>query len=363
MTRRIDERMAEAGFDPSTGRKPGDEDPDKDIQNADTEGEPEPETTPDLETQGTEGAQVSDGEPESGTEPAAGEEGKQEAEGGEEEPPAGEEPGEDELTLDDGKPDMPLKERKRLLMKDYQKKTTALKKGWKELEDYREQLVKSAENLRNQWSFFEREARTIQSQPQTPAYPDPSRMTPDQKIAFYRNVVGIDVDELTDPNILKVLDFSMGLVHSQNQQMMGALTQRDQARIQKELDAQIERDAAELKSRYGELKAKHNLPEKAELIVLAHLNQMRKYQRPDYSMDEAVNDYLDGIRTGAAPAKAPQATPPPAKNPIIPSARAGGVSTITPAKPAERTKFKTLAEAAARAADDLAKGKLRHSRR
>jgi hypothetical protein len=84
-------------------------------------------------------------------------------------------------------------------------------------------------------------------------------------------------------------------------------------------------------------------------------------------MDEAVKDYLDGRGIpadpgngqGAVPASVPR-TP---KHPIIPSAKTGGVSTITPAKPASRETFKNMEDAAARAKHDMERRILRHSRR
>jgi hypothetical protein len=365
MLQHINERMAESGFDPATGLKAGQvEDPPQD-EVVDDDGGPAGETTPGSEDQGSEqDAQSSERDQESGTQGEAEGEGEAEADGGTEEPPAGEESGDEELVLDDGTPDMPLKERKKLLLKDYQKKTTALKKGWQELEDYREGLVKSAESLRQQWGVFEQAAAEVQ-QPRQNALPPVAQMRPDQKMAFYQSI-GLDVDETTDPNILRVIDFTVSQMQGV-QQNFTSLTRREQQRIQAQLDAQVKQDAQALKTRYDELSKKHKFPPEAELVVLAILNNMRKYHRPDYSMDEAVKDYLDGRGIpadpgngqGAVPASVPR-TP---KHPIIPSAKTGGVSTITPAKPASRETFKTIEDAAARAKHDMERRILRHSRR
>jgi len=388
----LSEKMAKDNFDPSTGRKAG-EPKDEKEKEIDLE---EPEEQDGDES----GEEPEEGKPEGDEEPSAeeGEEGEEPSTEGELE--EGDEKGELEeedtkgISIDSDKPlpkDMPPEKLRKELLKDYTKKTTklaterrALGKVQEELAGYRNWIQSYVQQVNQKFVEVEaREAQLMQPARARQALKI-SEMSDDQKDAYYKSM-GIDVDNLTDPNLLKVLDivtnkFQEDAVERQTERQRSAEDER--RRVSERF---IDTEAEDLKRRYAKLKTELKLPKAAELMILAHLGNVRRNQNPDYTIEQATQDYIagggDGTESETAFLETVKRSPHYKKlqaqvieaarkakgtSVIIPSSKAGGINSLTPPNPAKREKFATMDQAAERFKADLAKGAsrgfLRHRR-
>lgn len=349
----IDQAMLKDGFDVTTGEKIGKK------QKPSTSNVPSNSTTPTStddpslkESVNADEPSVVPGEP-IGEEPVA----------------TGEAVEGEELKLDSGTEDMPLEERTKSLMRDYTKKTTAISTRAKELEDREKKLEEATNQVQQLYDYTQSMLQRPPSAEVQPSAPKQkfSTLSAKEKAATYAQM-GIQVDEFTDDNLIRTIDFFI------DREI--AITQQAETLVDKKLsmhdrkrkeDEESERSVTgrvnNLKTEYAEQSTKYNLRPEAEFFVLSHMSEVRRYN-PGYTLTEAVRDYV--LANGGDPDKPSPVTPvipvtPVVPNPIIPSAfNTGGAK--TPVAPQGRKVFKSIDEAAAAAMEDLNAGKLRHRR-
>jgi hypothetical protein len=372
--RGIDAKMAKDGFDPGSMTKAPKQtekpsknvDDDKDVKDTShTHSIDSTETRKKVEPQGN-----VDGSSESPD--------KSESDSGEQ--PDGRSEGvekkvkDDKEDLDSGGDEMPLEERKKLLLRDYHKKTTSVAQRKKELDEREAKLLTAAENVQRMYDYLQQASQTTQPtgtpEPQRASGTKFSTLPETEKKKVYAEM-GLEIDEFTDANVIRAVDLFIEK-SSDMEQRVEELTAKkfDQFQAQSKHTQDYERTLNEnvqkLKSTYATLSKQYKLKPEAEFFILSHMQETRKHD-PYYPIENAVRDYLvaNGRESELDPdaADTERALAEPKRHPVVPSASASGMSKMPAGEGGEQRTWKNFEEAAKAAQADLDAGKLRHTRR
>jgi hypothetical protein len=281
-----------------------------------------------------------------------------------------EEPG--DITLDSGTDNMPLEQRKKLLIKDYHKKTAAVAEQRRELENSFQQVRAAAEKVQQMYDYVE---NVMQQQQQ---FSQQQRQQPDteeakkQRIAKIISNLGLEVDQYTDENVIK-----LAMALDESNQSVGQLKNELTGYIG---NANASAKIGELKRDYATLSEKYKLDGSDEEGVLAMMNNMLQYNR-NVTMEDAVQKYLGVTKINDAQAtierlkrgghwedvKKLAFAEMRKKNDSMPTVPSGagaiGGSVSSQVKQNSQTKFASIREAAAAAVRDLSAGRIRNTTR